>query len=462
MMQSMNREKPGGHGRNAGRRLSVEHSTTERRALAGLLMAVVVVLAVGLPVAAADAPNSLNGLEATYDVVAALKWKKGRLNVNSTALVTNNSDTAVNALTFNVAPAKIGRLILGDVTAGGEAASARIEDQNVIVTLPYPLEPNQQVSVTIVYAAWFGTTGANKQFLFAKVSGVASAYRWIPWLSKAYPFITPTYGEPFVTKASDEVRVSITPDRPLSIATSGHKTGVVGLTQTFVAHNVRDFNFSASPSYVEHTDMWGDVAITYYTIQLPLAKLQTWTVAALDRFSERVGPYPYSDYAVAEVPTGPSMESPGMIWITQKAIARGTIKYLIVHETAHQWFYGILGNDQASEPFADEAMAEFLTRDLIGHRASHCAEADLDKHVYDYSSGCYYEVIYVQGDIYVDTYRQRVGNSAFWDGMRRYYNDNKFKLGGTRELWDTLDARAGGAGGDHGDRFPSIYPGAGG
>jgi len=137
------------------------------------------------------------------------------------------------------------------------------------------------------------------------------------------------------------------------------------------------------------------------------------------------------------------MESPGMIWITQKAIARGTIKYLTVHETAHQWFYGILGNDQASEPFADEAMAEFLTRDLIGHRASHCAQADLDKHVYDYSSACYYEVIYVQGDIYVDAYRQRVGNSAFWDGMRRYYNDNKFKLGGTRELWDTLDAESG-------------------
>jgi len=188
----------------------------------------------------------------------------------------------------------------------------------------------------------------------------------------------------------------------MEIATSGRRTGVDGLTQTFVAHNVRDFNFAASPHYVTHTDTWGDVAVTYYSIKLPLAKIQTWTIASLDRFSQRMGPYPYSDFSIAEVPTGPSMESPGMIWLTQTAIARGTLKYLTVHETAHQWFYGILGNDQAIEPFADEAMAEFLTRDLIGHRASHCAQSVLDLRVYDFSSACYYEVVYVQGDNYVE------------------------------------------------------------
>ena len=343
-----------------------------------------------MPVAAAnllgDAPNSLNGLDATYDVTAAIKWKKGRLNVTSTAHVTNNSDSAVDVLTFNAAPAKIGGMVFGEVTADGQPATMTVEDQNLIVTLPAPLEPAQTVSVTIVYAAWFGKTGGNKQWLFAKVDGVASAYRWIPWLSRAYLFTTPTYGEPFVTKVSDTVNVSITTDKPMEIATSGHLVSVNGLTRNFVAHNVRDFNFAASPKYVVHTQQWGDTTITYYTIMLPLAKLQTWTVASLQRFSQRVGPYPYQDYAVAEVPTGPSMESPAMIWLTQTAIARGTLKYLIVHETAHQWFYGIIGSDQAAEPFADEAMAEFMTRDFIGHRLSHCSQDELDRDVYDYSS----------------------------------------------------------------------------
>ena len=59
-------------------------------------------------------------LEATYNVTAAIKWKKKRLNVEQhCCLVTNNSDAAVYAPTFNLAPAKIGTAILGDVTVDG-------------------------------------------------------------------------------------------------------------------------------------------------------------------------------------------------------------------------------------------------------------------------------------------------------------------------------------------------------
>lgn len=454
---------PGGHARHAGRkRLPHETTTKLGRVLSALLVGIVAVFAGSLPAAAVDGPNSLEGLSATYDVSAALKWSEGRLDVTSTATVANSSGTAVDALTFNAAPARIGRMALGSVTAGGQPATARLDDQNIVVNLPVRLEPAQQTAVTITYAAWFGGTSGNKQWLFAKVEGIATAYRWIPWLSKAYPFRTPTYGEPFVTKTSDLVRVSITPDRTLGIATSGRRVGTNGLTQTFEARNVRDFNFAASPKYVVRTQVWGKVTISYYTVELPLSKLKTWTVASLDRFSQRVGPYPYSHYAVAEVPTGPSMESPAMIWITQKAIARGTLKYLVVHETAHQWFYGIIGNDQATEPFADEAMAEFLTRDLIGHRASNCAQSVLDRRVYDYSASCYYEVIYVQGELYMNDYRQRVGDSRFWNGVRRYYSEYQFKLGGTKKLLDILDEEALGAGGGHEARFPTIFTGSGG
>jgi aminopeptidase N len=209
------------------------------------------------------------------------------------------------------------------------------------------------------------------------------------------------------------------------------------------------------------TQSWADVTITYYTVQLAVTKLQTHVTAALNRFSERIGPYPYSSYAVAEVPTGPSMESPGMIWINKHTAARGTLRYAAVHETAHQWFYGTVGNDQAAEPFADESLAEFLTRDLIGHRGSQCAESVLDMRVYDYSKECYYETIYIQGDLYLEAYRQQVGDAQFWAGVRQYYDEYRFKLGGTHELLETLDNAAQGAGGGHDTRFPSLYPGVG-
>lgn len=447
-------------GRSADRHLSAVRGNTVRRVLLGALIGLVVLLGSGLPVAADDAPNSLDGLSATYDVSAALKWKKGRLNVTSTALVTNNSGAAVTALTFNAAPAKIGKMIVNSILVGGQSVTGVKQDQNIIVPLPTPLEDTQQVSVAIAYSAWFGGTTGNKRYLFAKVEKIATAYRWIPWLSKAYDFITPTYGEPFVTKATDEVRVRITPDQPnIKIATSGQLESIEGNTQTFVAHNVRDFNFAASPRYVKTTTQWGDVTVTYYTIELPLAKTKKWVMAALNRFKSKIGPYPYPTFTIAEVPTGPSMESPAMIWITQSAVPRGTLKYLAVHETAHMWFYAIVGNNQADEPFTDEAMAEFLTRDFIGHRASHCSDDILDKRVYDYSSACYYETIYVQGELYLEAYRQQVGDANFWVGVRAYYEEYKFRIGSILKLFEALDAASGGTGGGHGDRFPGIFGG---
>ncbi len=456
----MEREGLGRARRTAGRHLSAVGGITVSRVLIGALIGLVVLLGSGLPVAAADAPNSLDGLSATYDVTAGLKWKKGRLNVTSTALVTNNSGAAVNALTFNAAPAKIGKMIVNRILVGDQSVIGAKDDQNIFVTLPTPLEDGQQVSVTIAYSAWFGGTKGNKRYLFAKVEKIASAYRWIPWLSRAYPFNTPTYGEPFVTKTTDEVRVRITPDQSnIKIATSGQRESVEGNTQTFVARNVRDFNFAASPRYVQTTTTWGKVTINWYTIELPLAKTQKWVMAALNRFSSKVGPYPYPTFSVAEVPTGPSMESPAMIWITQSAIPRGTLKYLAVHETAHQWFYGMVGSNQADEPYADEAMAEFLTRDFIGHRASHCSQDDLDHRLYDYTASCYYETVYVQGDLYLEAYRQRVGNDNFWAGVRAYFDEYKFKLGSIHKLFDALDAASNGMGGGHQDRFPTVFGG---
>ncbi len=434
-------------------------SSLTRRAIACLLFGALCVLGSVAPAlgAAGPGPDSLVGLDATYNASANIVWKARKMSVSSTAHVTNNGDAAVDALTFNAAPSKIGNMQLRSVRVGPDAVTADRFDQNIIVPLPVPLEPGNSTDVTIDYDSWFGKTG-NKQFLFAKVENIATAYRWIPWLSRPYTFSTPTYGEPFVTRVSDEVRVSITVDQSnVKIATSGQPTGSSGKTRTYVAHNVRDFNFAASPKYRYRSQTWNGVTVSYYYYELPINKIQSYAIGAMNRFTERVGSYPYPTLSIAEVPTGPSMESPSMIWLTQTATSRGTLRYLTVHELAHQWFYGVVGNDQAEEPFADEAMAEFLTRDYIGHRASKCAESVLDKRVYDYSKSCYYEVIYVQGDTYLNAYRQRVGDEAFWSGMRQYYDAYRYRIGGTRRLLEILDEASGGMGGGHDTRFPSLY-----
>ncbi|MEP7378417.1 MAG: hypothetical protein ABI725_02535 [Chloroflexota bacterium] len=416
-----------------------------------------------VPVAAAgDAPNSL-GLAATYDVTANIRWNAGRMSVTSTATVTNTTDTPVDALTFNFIPALIGHMNLREVRVGDEGTTAQVDDANVVVTLPVALDPGSQATVLIGYDATFNTTGKKKKWLFSKRNNVVAAYRWIPWLTKRHSWSTPNFGEPYVTQAASDVRVTLTSDRAgVKYATSGDQTEVNGASQTFVAHNVRDFNFSASPRYKVTTSDHNGVTFGVYTLALSSSSLSSLARTAFDAFSDRVGQYPYETLNVAEIPLGGGMESPGMIWIPSNATSSTRRRYLVTHEVAHQWFYGVVGNDQATEPFADEALAEFLARTIIGFRDSKCRQINLDGSVYDYSSNCYYEVIYIQGADYLDDYRQRVGDAEFWAGLRDYYDTFKFGLGGTLELLNTLDSDAGDNGGGHELRFPSLYPTGGG
>jgi hypothetical protein len=133
------------------------------------------------------------------------------------------------------------------------------------------------------------------------------------------------------------------------------------------------------------------------------------------------------------------MESPGLTWIPPNTAA-ANLSFLVHHETAHQWFYGIVGNDQAREPYQDEAATDFLARYVLGNRrASRCGVQRLDLSIYRYSAACYFEVIYIQGGNLLDDTRRRMGNAAFWRAMRQYVAENRYAIVPTRTILDTLD-----------------------
>lgn len=426
------------------------------RFAAGLLSLALLLVAGATPASAAP-PDSL-GLTATYDVGARLSFANRTLVVSSVATVTNTTSAKVGRLSFNLLPARIGRLQLRSVTVAGEAAVAKVSGQTIVVTLNSALAVGGKARVRIAYRATLRTTTTDKNFLFAKINGIVTAYRWVPWLSRAVKFDRPNFGDPFVTAISPRVTVRITTDKKAVIAATGARKSVDGLTQTFVARNVRDFNFAASTKYKSRSTTWNGVKIIVYYRSLPPDKVLTWAKRAIKRYSNKVGAYPYPQFRVAESSGGIGMESPQMIWIPQTT-KRVNLAYLIAHETAHQWFYGVVGSDRAREPFADEGIAEFLARDLISaFRASKCARKQLDMTIYEYSRSCYYEVIYIQGAKYLKAYRKRVGAEAFWTGVRDYYATYRWEMPGTRKLLDTLDAAAGPDAPSHAGRFESLYP----
>ena len=89
---------------------------------------------------------------------------------------------------------------------------------------------------------------------------------------------------------------------------------------------------------------------------------------AFSAMQNRLGDYPHPTFRVVQSAGGYGMESPGLIWIPY-GTGSANLRYLVAHETAHQWFYGIVGNDQARQPFADEALADFMARNTLGLRS---------------------------------------------------------------------------------------------
>ena len=413
----------------------------------------------GSPLAAApvDAAsvNSLH-LRATYDVTASFSWATRAVSVHTTAHVTNPTGNSVSTVAFNLATLRTGAANVGVVTVRGTSVSESISDQTVLVPISPALPAGGSADVVINYNATLQSSSSGYHWEFTRLNGVMTAYRWIPWLSRTLRFSNAGGGEATETPASSDVHVAITTDQPLVIASSGERLPGGGLTQTFVAHNVRDFNFSAAPDYHTASRTTRGTTITFFYRGLSASKVLDSAVTAFNYYSDKVGDYPYSYLNIAEIGPWYSMESPGLFWIESNP--GSLLAYDVAHEMAHQWFYSTVGNDQALEPFADEAVAEFLSRDVASAwSSSKCPGGNLDRTIYTRPGSCYTPVIYYQGAMYLRAYRSHVGATAFWQGMQNYYAANRFGIGGTRELLDALDA-ASNYHPNHAARFPSLYP----
>jgi hypothetical protein len=396
------------------------------------------------PTAAALDPGSVNrtsfDLRVEYDVALGLRYDSRSFTVDTLMTIENTSGGPIDRLELNTIAARLGGLQVRAASVAGKAVNVTVDDQTLVVPLGGVLRDGGLVQARLIFRSTLRSSVAGHNWMFARANGIVDAYRWLPWVSRRLAFDRPNIGDPWITPVSPRVRVKITTDRPLVIATSGERVAGSGLSQTFEALDVRDFAISASPDYRTGSVVVGDTTIrVYYRPGGPGATLLAQAKNALTKMEALVGPYPYKTYRVAQSAGGYAIESPGLVWIP-RAAPSANLAYLVHHETAHQWFYALVGNDQANEPFTDEAMADFLTRHVLGtRRASRCGTSRLDLSIYRYSSACYYEAIYIQGGNFLNDLRVRVGSTAFWKGVRAYIAENRFEIAPTKTLLDTID-----------------------
>ena len=432
-----------------------------RPALASLALLVVLI---GLPAASVDAsprspsaaraattrpatdgvrPGSVNAtsmdLTAEYAATVTLNYGTRSFRVSETIAVRNTSGVAIDRLELNTIVARLGGMTITAGSVDGHAVHPTVSDQTIHFPLGGILDPGASTQVRLSYRATLRSTTASSNWLFTRTNGILEAHRWLPWISRPTPFSRPNHGDPFVTGVSPLVRVTIVSDRRLVYATTGEQVGGSGLTKTFEARNVRDFAFTAATYYrLQSATVNGVVIHVWGRPGFPSSTVMSAAKRALSREAALLGAYPYRTYDLAQTAGGYGMESPGLTWIPTGA---GSLTYLVAHETAHQWFYGIVGNDQARQPYADEAVADFVARYVTGlRRSSRCSTARLDLTIYQYSSACYYEDIYIQGGNLLDDTRKSIGTSTMFAALRDYLTTYRFKIGTTRALLSTLDA----------------------
>ncbi len=417
----------------------------------------------GAPTAGAGAPTDRTtyDMTATYDVDASLDWDTRAVRVDTAIVIRNTSGGPVGRLMLNTVAPAIGAMRLGRVTVDGIRVTPRVSGQTIIVRLPATLDEGATTQIRVRYSGRVGLSTAGHDWMWAKGNDVINLYRFIPWLSRRVPFQRDNHGDPFVTPTSPEVRVRLTADRRLTYATSGERVAVDGLTQTFVARNVRDFNVTASPRYrvLSRRTSDGETLIRVYTVSGRAELLMRSAQRAFRAYEAWIGEYPWPVFNVAESAGGYAMESPALIWMPMEKFTDADVRYLTAHETGHQWFYGAVGNDQTTDMFADEAMTDFISRRLVNRiRSSYCADDRFDRTLYRYSGACYFEVIYVQGSRFLDALRRHAGDGPFWAAVRRYYADNLFRVSDNRTLLEALRGPAGDwAERRYRTRFPSLY-----
>lgn len=247
---------------------------------------------------------------------------------------------------------------------------------------------------------------------------------------------------------------------PLVVAASA-AASVDGNTYSYLHENARSFALSISPEYQLFSSEVDGVQVLSYAFpfhdQAGEAVLEA-TAQALALFTELFGPYPRDLITAVEADFLDGMEYDGMYFLSNgfyNLYQNQPGDYLIAiaaHETAHQWFYGMVGNDQALEPWLDEALCTYTERLYYeryypealdwwwAYRVNYYEPRGwIDGSIYNPDGyRAYRDAVYLNGAVYLEKLRQTIGDEAFFAFLRDYVRQSRGKIATAADFFSIL------------------------
>ncbi len=154
---------------------------------------------------------------------------------------------------------------------------------------------------------------------------------------------------------------------------------------------------------------------------------------AIRELVRRFGPFPFPVLSVARLPVeGGGIEYPGSI------LMLGDDQLVAVHETAHQWFYGMVGDSQARDPWLDEAFATYAEQQVNGdgEPGALSMSGKVGGSMQDWGTDerGYYGVVYGKGAAALTAARTAAGPARFDAALRCYVNANAWRIAKPADL----------------------------
>ncbi|MPR00159.1 peptidase M1 [Modestobacter sp. I12A-02628] len=274
-------------------------------------------------------------------------------------LVPNNPDTAARGSRLVVDGVRGDDVDRGVVERAGAADPGGL----YVVRLDRELEPGETTEVTLDFTLDLGSAGFDRVGSDDGLAWWASGAPLLAWepgvgWSRA-PFVG-VIGETASSPVADTtVRVSV-PDGLVVLMTGDQAppSPVVDGRRTWTSTEpvARDVSVAVGRFGTAELDVDG-VRVTAGVLpgaELTPRQLAERTAEAVRALADRFGPFPYATLTVPLLPPyGGGIEYPSSILMASPRTD------VLVHEVAHMWFYGMVGDDQFRDPWLDEAFATY-------------------------------------------------------------------------------------------------------
>ena len=266
-------------------------------------------------------------------------------------------------------------------------------------------------------------------------------------------------GDPFYSDCAN-YNVTISYPKNLTLASSGEVISE-SINQekritSVEARRVRDFCFVLSSRFEVIRDNIDGVCVTYYYYddEERDKSLQT-AIDCILTYDKLFGDYPYKTLNVVKTNfVYGGMEYPNLVMISDSIERAEDYQYVIAHEIAHQWWYGVVGNNEYDEAWLDESLTEYATALFFENNKQYCLgyeeiiknindaykqflrvfgkvyeklDTSMNRSLDEYKTEPeYVNCVYVKGVLMLDTLRQQVGEKKLLKVFKLYYKEYQF------------------------------------